>query len=62
MPFEQAWKCVSEYPAAAAKIGHQKGKIAPGYDADLLLLTPNLSLPSAIRAVYINGQPVRQSF
>lgn len=61
MPFEQAWKCVSEYPAEAAKIGHQKGKIAPGYDADFLLLTPEDSLPSAIRAVYINGLPVKQS-
>jgi alpha-D-ribose 1-methylphosphonate 5-triphosphate diphosphatase len=60
MSFEQAWKCVSEYPAEAAKIGQQKGKIAPGYEADCLLLTPNGSLPSAIRAVYINGQPVKQ--
>ena len=56
MPFEQAWKCISEYPAAAAKIGDRKGKIAPGYDADFLLLTPNNPLPSAIRSVYINGQ------
>lgn len=61
MPFEQAWKCVSEYPAKAAKIGDRKGKIAPGYDADFLLLTPDRSLPSAIRAVYINGLPVKQS-
>lgn len=61
MPFEQAWKCVSEYPAEAAKIGDRKGKIAPGYDADFLLLTPNDSLPSAIRAVYIGGHPVKQS-
>jgi alpha-D-ribose 1-methylphosphonate 5-triphosphate diphosphatase len=61
MPFAQAWKCVSEYPAEAAKIGDHKGKIAPGYDADFLLLTPNHSLPDAIRAVYIGGQPVKQS-
>ncbi|MEO1685632.1 MAG: alpha-D-ribose 1-methylphosphonate 5-triphosphate diphosphatase [Cyanobacteria bacterium J06631_12] len=60
MPFEQAWKCISEYPARAAKIGQQKGKIAPGYDADFLLLTPNDSLNSAIRAVYVKGQPVKQ--
>lgn len=60
MPFEQAWKCISEYPAEAAKIGDQKGKIAPGYDADFLLLAPNNPLPSAIRAVYIKGQPVKQ--
>lgn len=58
MLFEQAWKCVSEYPAEAAKIGDRKGKVAPGYDADFLLLTPNNPLPSAIRSVYINGQEV----
>ncbi|MEO0521192.1 MAG: alpha-D-ribose 1-methylphosphonate 5-triphosphate diphosphatase, partial [Cyanobacteria bacterium P01_A01_bin.116] len=60
MPFEQAWKCISEYPASAAKIGQQKGKIAPGYDADFLLLEPNDALPSAIRSVYIKGQQVKQ--
>lgn len=56
MPFEQAWKCVSEYPAAAAKIGDRKGKIAPGYDADCLLIAPNQALPNAIRSVYIGGR------
>lgn len=61
MSFAQSWKCVSQYPAEAAKIGDQKGKIAPGHDADFLLLTPDCPLPSAIRAVYINGQPVKQS-
>jgi alpha-D-ribose 1-methylphosphonate 5-triphosphate diphosphatase len=61
MSFEQAWKCVSEYPATAANIGDRKGKIAPGYDADFLVLTPNDPLPSAIRAVYIQGRPVKQS-
>ncbi|MBX2863225.1 MAG: alpha-D-ribose 1-methylphosphonate 5-triphosphate diphosphatase [Leptolyngbyaceae cyanobacterium MAG.088] len=61
MSFEQSWKCVSQYPAEAAKIGDQKGKIAPGHDADFLLLTPDCPLPSAIRAVYINGNPVKQS-
>ena len=61
MSFDQAWKCVSQYPAEAAKIGDQKGKIAPDHDADFLLLTPDCSLPSAIRAVYINGQLVKQS-
>ncbi|MBT9314684.1 alpha-D-ribose 1-methylphosphonate 5-triphosphate diphosphatase [Leptothoe spongobia] len=61
MSFDQAWKCVSQYPAEAAKIGDQKGKIALGHDADFLLLTPDCPLPSAIRAVYINGHPVKQS-
>ncbi|MEO0827931.1 MAG: alpha-D-ribose 1-methylphosphonate 5-triphosphate diphosphatase [Cyanobacteria bacterium J06642_9] len=56
MPFEQAWKCVSQYPAAAAKIGDRKGKIAPNHDADFLLTAPDQPLPNAIRAVYIHGQ------
>ncbi|MGF1521418.1 MAG: alpha-D-ribose 1-methylphosphonate 5-triphosphate diphosphatase [Leptolyngbyaceae cyanobacterium] len=56
MPFEHAWKCVSEYPARAARIGDRKGKIAPGHDADCLLLTPENPLPNAIRSVYIKGQ------
>lgn len=58
MSFEQAWKCVSETPANAAKIGDRKGKITPGHDADFLLLRPQHSLPNAIRSVYIGGQQV----
>ncbi|NEQ99783.1 MAG: alpha-D-ribose 1-methylphosphonate 5-triphosphate diphosphatase [Cyanothece sp. SIO2G6] len=58
MPFEQAWKRVSEYPAKAAKIGDRKGKIAPDHDADFLLLRPGHPLPNAIQSVYINGQQV----
>ncbi|MEM9809471.1 MAG: alpha-D-ribose 1-methylphosphonate 5-triphosphate diphosphatase [Cyanobacteria bacterium P01_D01_bin.56] len=61
LSFEESWKCVSQYPAEAAKIGDQKGKIVPGHAADFLLLTPECPLPNAIRAVYINGQPVKQS-
>lgn len=61
MPFEQAWKCVSEYPAEAARIGDRKGKIAPGHDADCLLLAPENPLPNAIRAVYIQGRGVYAS-
>lgn len=55
MPFEQAWELVSSHPAAAVGIGNRKGKIAPGMDADFLLVTPNHSLPSAISSVYIAG-------
>lgn len=61
MSFDQSWKCVSQYPAEAAKIGDKKGKVVPGHDADFLLLTPDCPLPSAIRAVYINGHLVKQS-
>ncbi len=60
MPFEAAWKIVSTSPAKAAGIGDTKGAIAPGLDADFLLVQPGRSLPSAIATVYINGQAVAQ--
>ncbi|NER80776.1 MAG: alpha-D-ribose 1-methylphosphonate 5-triphosphate diphosphatase [Leptolyngbya sp. SIO1D8] len=60
MPFEQGWKCVSEYPAEAARIGDRKGKVAPGHDADFLLLDPHHAFTNAICSVYINGQPITQ--
>jgi alpha-D-ribose 1-methylphosphonate 5-triphosphate diphosphatase len=58
MPFEDAWKLVSTYPAKAAGIGDVKGDIAPGLDADFLLVKPGRSLLGAIAAVYIKGQEV----
>jgi len=58
MAFEDAWKTVSTYPAKAAGMGDRKGSIAPGLDADFLLVKPGGRLPSAIAAVYINGQDV----
>ncbi|PSN19346.1 alpha-D-ribose 1-methylphosphonate 5-triphosphate diphosphatase, partial [filamentous cyanobacterium CCP5] len=57
MAFEQAWKCVSEFPAQAAKIGDRKGQVTPGYDADFLLLAAG-DRPNPLRAVYIKGQQV----
>lgn len=62
MPFELAWKTVSTYPAQAAGIADQKGAIAPGLDADFLLVQPQRSLPSAIAAVYVKGQEVARYF
>ncbi|BAB73920.1 phosphonate metabolism protein [Nostoc sp. PCC 7120 = FACHB-418] len=61
MSFEQAWSLVSSRPAEAAGISDRKGKIAPGLDADFLLISPNNSLPSAITAiasVYVAGKEV----
>jgi len=67
MAFEQAWELVSFFPAAAAGIGAEpklsanascKGKIAIGWDADFLLITPGNSLPSAITTVYVAGREV----
>ncbi len=58
MPFEDAWKTVSTYPAKAAGIVDRKGSIAPGLDADFLLVQPEQRLPSAIAAVYVKGKEV----
>jgi alpha-D-ribose 1-methylphosphonate 5-triphosphate diphosphatase len=60
MPFEQAWELVSSRPATASGLGARKGKIAPSYDADFLLVKPGSSLPNAIAAVCIAGHPVVQ--
>lgn len=62
MPLEQAWKLVSAYPARAAGLGERKGAIAPGYDADALLLRPQVQFQAQfhnrISAIYIKGQEV----
>lgn len=64
MPFDQAWKLVSENPARAAHIHDQKGAIAPGLDADFLLVKPShdgessSGLPSTIANVYVKGKEV----
>ncbi|MEB3217913.1 MAG: alpha-D-ribose 1-methylphosphonate 5-triphosphate diphosphatase [Nostocales cyanobacterium 94392] len=58
MSLEQAWELVSSRPATAIGLGKQKGKIAPGFDADFLLVHPNNPLPSSIASVYIQGKEV----
>ncbi len=58
MPLEKAWEFVSSRPAAAIGLGRQKGQIAPGFDADFLLIHPNNSLHSSIASVYIGGKEV----
>jgi alpha-D-ribose 1-methylphosphonate 5-triphosphate diphosphatase len=60
LPLEDAWKLVSTYPAKAAGLEGRKGAIAPGLDADFLLLQPNLPQSQAITAVYIQGQQTAQ--
>ena len=58
LPLPEAWKLVSENPARAAGLGDHKGRIAPGYDADLLLLDRLDGLPLSIRCTLIAGSPV----
>jgi N-acetylglucosamine-6-phosphate deacetylase len=44
IPLEAAIKAASTIPAKAAGIDDHKGRIAPGYDADLVLLHKNLEV------------------
>jgi imidazolonepropionase-like amidohydrolase len=60
-PAEALMACTSR-AAQACGLGHRKGRIAPGYDADLLAVDGNpLESPDAlhrIRAVYVRGTPL----
>ncbi|WP_064694910.1 N-acetylglucosamine-6-phosphate deacetylase [Rhizobium aegyptiacum] len=54
LPLEEALRMASAYPADAVGIAEQKGRIAPGADADFILLTPELALKSS----WIGGRKV----
>ena len=41
MPLETISRLMSEGPAHLAGIDHRKGKLAPGYDADLVIFDPH---------------------
>lgn len=60
-PAEILWALTSR-AALACGVGHRKGRIAPGFDADILAIEGNpLADPAAIRrlrAVYAGGQAV----
>ena len=60
LPLADAWKIVSENPARAAGMGDRKGQIAPGYDADLLLLSALDGSPLSLEATFVGGTPVYQ--
>lgn len=60
MTLAQAWKMVSENPAKAAGLGTSKGRIAPGFDADLLLLSELDGSPLSLQATLVGGAPVFQ--
>jgi N-acetylglucosamine-6-phosphate deacetylase len=51
---DEAIRMATVYPAEAMRIGRRKGRIAPGYDADFLLLTPGFELKST----WIGGEKV----
>ena len=58
----EALRAVTSTPAAILGLGNRKGRIAPGYDADILAVDGDpLADPAAlyrIRAVYSRGTPV----
>lgn len=43
---DEAIRMATVYPAEAMRIGNRKGRVAPGLDADFLLLTPDFELKS----------------
>lgn len=51
---DEAIRMATIYPAEAMRIGNRKGRVAPGLDADFLLLTPDLEL----RSTWIGGAKV----
>jgi imidazolonepropionase-like amidohydrolase len=59
----EALRAVTSIAADACRVGDRKGRIAPGYDADLLAVAGDpLINPAAVRevvAVFRAGQRVR---
>jgi alpha-D-ribose 1-methylphosphonate 5-triphosphate diphosphatase len=62
LPLAEAWPLISTYPAQAARIGHQTGAIAPGLNADCLLMDMNLPPAVGLKAVYVKGEKVVDYF
>lgn len=58
LPLAEAWKLVSENPARAANLGAQKGRIAVGLDADLLVLDALDGLPTSLERTLVRGREV----
>ena len=61
---EEALASVTSLAAISCGLGHRKGRLAPGYDADLLAVTGNPvhdpRVLGAITAIYRAGRPVRE--
>lgn len=55
LPLSAAVRLTAENPAALMGIADRKGSLAPGHDADFLLLDP---VTYAVRAVYVGGERV----
>ncbi|RED38393.1 alpha-D-ribose 1-methylphosphonate 5-triphosphate diphosphatase [Rhodopseudomonas thermotolerans] len=57
LPLEQAWKLISENPARAAGLG-ERGRLATGQRADVLLVDDRVALRPRIVAVIAGGRLV----
>ena len=59
----EALRAITSVAAGVCGLGHRKGRIAPGFDADILAVDGDLVAdPGAlhhIRAVYARGLPVQ---
>ncbi|CDZ68483.1 N-acetylglucosamine-6-phosphate deacetylase [Neorhizobium galegae bv. orientalis] len=56
LPVEEALRMASTYPAEAAYLADRKGALKPGFDADFVILTNELSMKST----WIGGAKVHQ--
>jgi N-acetylglucosamine-6-phosphate deacetylase len=54
LPFEEAVRMASLYPAEAIRIAHRKGQLKPGFDADFVVLTRDYQM----KGTWIGGEKV----
>jgi N-acetylglucosamine-6-phosphate deacetylase len=54
LPFEEAVRMASLYPAEAIRIAHSKGQLKPGFDADFVVLTRDYQM----KGTWIGGEKV----
>ncbi len=57
LPVEVALRMASLYLAESLGLEHRLGRIAPGYEADLVLLSDDLEVPES----WIGGQSTEES-
>ncbi len=56
---EDALRAITSWPAEILGIAHRVGRLAPGMDADVVVLSgPPFDLRSKVLHVFINGEPV----